>query len=609
MPLSGERIAPLIYGAAPWRPYMTDSSRKNSNTVRELSTAALRMLIVEDSADDAALLVAQLARAGRNVAHRRVDTAAGMRDALREAEWDVVISDHVMPAFSSAEALQVLRQSGRSIPFIIYSGCISEQVIENARRDGVSSCIVKGRLGELMPAMERELRASGIDARPAAVNLVHLADYDRVTGLPGRDLFMRQAEQRLAGAGPEDRFAVCVIDLARFMRVNQTFGYEAADRVLAQIARRLKTGAPHSLVSRFAGDKFAIVCGGFATMHEVQGFAGRMIDMLTESCGHEGLQLHLASSMGISVFPEDGTALHELMLRAETALFHCKKLLGRNSFLFHFKGMDGDAGRELTLESELWDASALSELFLLYQPIIALDTGKVIAMEALARWQHPKFGLLPPNRFIPLADENGMMGRIGEWVLVEACRQAQAWHAAGCGSLGVSVNVSASQFNQQTLLGRVSRALHESRLAPDCLTIEITESVLMRDADAILDTLRVLKKMGVRIAIDDFGTGYSSLSYLKQYPVDVLKIDQSFISGIDRDERDAAITRAIIDLGRSLGLTVLAEGVETAAQAGCLRAYGCDCVQGFFFSKPILAADVPAFVAGRAVDNLRPAPL
>lgn len=596
-----------MYEAALWRLHMTDQSRKSNAFSRDLRAAALRVLIVEDNADDAELLAAQLARAGREVVHRRVDTAAGMKDALREAEWDVVISDHVMPAFSSSEALQVLRQSDRSIPFIIYSGCISEQVIAAARSDGISKCIVKGQLGELMPAMDRELRAR--DARPVAINLVHLADYDRVTGLPGRDLFMRQAAQRLAGARPDDHFAVCFIDLTRFMRVNQTFGYEAADRVLAQIARRLKASAPDGLVSRFAGDKFAIVCGGFSTMYEVQGFAERMIDMLGEPYGHEGLQLHLASSMGVSVFPEDGMGLGELMLHAERALFHCKKLLGRNGFLFYFKSMDGDAGKELALERALWSAGALSELFLLYQPIIELDTGSVIAMEALARWQHPQFGLLPPNRFIPLADENGLIGGIGEWVLTEACRQAQAWHAAGCGPLGVSVNVPASQFNQRALLGRVTRALQESHLAPNFLTLEITESMLMRDTDATLNTLQIMKKMGLRIAIDDFGTGYSSLSYLKQYPVDVLKIDQSFVSGIDRDERDAAITRAVIDIGRSLGLTVLAEGVETAAQAGYLRAHGCDCVQGFFFGMPIPAADVPAFVASRAADNFSSIPL
>lgn len=564
----------------------------------------LRALIVEDSEDDAALLVAQLTRAGRNVVHRRVATAARMKDALLEADWDVVISDHVMPGFSSSEALQVLRQSGRNIPFIIYSGCISEQVVAAAHRDGVNNCIIKGHVGELVPAMEREMQAR--ELRPVAGNLLHLADYDRVTGLPARDLFMRQAEQCIAAARADERIVVCFIDLARFMRVNQTFGYEAADRILAQIARRLRGVAGDGLVSRLTGDKFALVCGGFSGVQEVQEFADRTINMLAESCSHEGLQLHLASSMGVSVYPDDAQVLDELMLHAETAMFQCKKLLGRNGFLFYFRDMDIDAGRELVLESGLWDAVSLSELFLQYQPVISLDTGQVVAVEALARWQHPKFGLLLPEQFVPLADENGLMGRIGGWVLTEACRQLKAWHLAGHRGLGISVNVSASQFRQPALLGRVSRMLREAALDPHCLTLEITESVLMSDADATLNSLRALKRMGLRVAIDDFGTGYSSLSYLKQYPVDMLKIDRSFIRGITHDARDAAITRAIIDLGHSLGLTVLAEGAETAAQAAFLREHGCAWVQGFFFSPPLAAADVPAFIASRAVDNSGP---
>ena len=562
---------------------------------------ALRVLIVEDNEDDAALLVAQLVGAGRSISHRRVDSAARMRDALLAAEWDIVISDHVMPGFSSSAALQVLRQSGRNIPFIIYSGCISDQVIAEARRDGVHNCIAKGKVGELVPALERALGAG--EPAPDALNLVRLADYDRVTGLPARDLFMRQAAQRLAAAAADEHVAVCFIDLARFMRVNQTFGYEAADRVLAQIARRLRAGIGDGLVSRMGGDRFALVCGGFRSMEEVQAFAERTIDMLAESCMHGGLQLHLASSMGVSVWPEDGNTLDELMLHAETAMFQCKRLLGRNGFIFYFKGMDEDAGRSLALESALWDAGMHAELFLLYQPVIALDSGRVVGMEALARWQHPELGLLPPERFVPLADESGMMGRVGEWVLREACRQATAWHGAGRGGLGVSVNISASQFRQPSLLGRLSRILRDSGIDPRCLCLEITESVLMHDAQAALDTLRVLKQMGVRIALDDFGTGYSSLSYLRQYPVDVLKIDQSFIRGVAGDARDAAITRAIIELGRSLGMSVLAEGVETAAQAAFLREHDCDSAQGFFFSAPIAADDVPGFVACRPVDN------
>jgi diguanylate cyclase (GGDEF)-like protein len=311
----------------------------------------LRVLIVEDDEDDATLLVAQLASAGRSISHRRVDTAARMREALIAAEWDIVISDHVMPGFSSSAALQVLRQSGRNIPFIIYSGCISDQVLAEVRRDCVHDCIAKGKIGELVPALEHALGA-GAEPLHDALNLVRLADYDRVTGLPLRDLFMRQATQRLASAADE-HVAVCCVDLTRFRRINQTFGYEAADRVLAQIARRLRTGISDGLVSRMGGDRFVLVCGGLHSMEELQLFAERTIDRLAESCVHGGLQLHLASSMGVSVWPQDGNTLEELMLHAETAMFRCKRLLGRNGFIFYFKGMDEDVGRSLVIESAL----------------------------------------------------------------------------------------------------------------------------------------------------------------------------------------------------------------------------------------------------------------
>jgi len=564
----------------------------------------LRVLVVEDNADDAALLVAQLAGTGRAVAHRRVDTAMDMKEALLEAEWDVVISDHVMPCFSSSEALHVLRQSGRSIPFIIYSGCISEQIIAAARREGISSCISKGETGQLVPAIERELRECRREhARPEGVNLLHLADYDRITGLPGRALFLRQAEARLAVARDSEHVAVCFIDLARFMRVNQTFGYDAADQVLAQIARRLKTASPESLVSRLAGDKFAVICGGFHVLSEVRHFAERLIAMLGESFTHEGLQLHLASSMGVSVYPEDGATPAELILHAETAMFQCKKLLGRIGFLFYFNGMDRNVGRELALESALWDVDALTGLFLLYQPIVALGSGKVITMEALARWQHPVLGLLPPGRFMPLAEKAGLMGRIGAWALTEACRQARVWQDAGVSELGVSVNIAPSQFAHPALPAQVEQALGESRLDPRRLTLEIAGSVLMPDVTTVRDILYALRQTGAQLAIDDFGISHSSVGALKHHVVDVLKIDRSFVDHVATDTRDAVITGAVIAMGRSLGLVVTAGGVDTPAQAEFLRAQGCDCAQGLLFSAPISAADVPGFIAGHAVDN------
>jgi diguanylate cyclase len=571
---------------------MTEQHQKIDNAAAEpRPSAMLRVLIVEDSENDAALLAAQLARAGRRIIHQRVDSAAAMRDALFAAEWDIVISDHVMPGFSSSSALQVLHQSGRNIPFIIYSGCISDQAAAAACRDGARSCITKGHFGELVPAMEQALCAA---PDTAAGKLLRLDEYDRITGLPGRALFMRRVAQRLAAIRADEHVAVCFIDFARLARVNQTFGDAAADRLLAQIGRRLRAGATETLVSRLDGDRFVLVRGGFSTLQAVQSFAQQTIDMLAECSAHGGLQLQLASSMGVSVAPEDGIVPDELMRHAETAMFHCRQLLGRNGFLFYFKGMEDDAGRSAVLGGD-----TQAQLQLAYQPVIALDSGGVIAMQALARWQHPELGLISPERLAALAEDPGAGGRAGEWVLQEACRQAAAWHATGCAGLGVSVNISASRFRQPAL----SRILGESRVDPQCVILEVSESVLVRDAGEAMHTLGILKRTGVRIAVGDFGLGCSSLGYLKHFPVDVLKIDSSFVAGIIGDARDAAIVRAIIDIGRSLGLSVLAEGVENAAQAARLREQGCGSAQGFFFSAPVAAADVPGFMACRTVDK------
>lgn len=567
----------------------------------ERRAEAVRLLIVADSTATAARLAARFAGAGRDVMHQCVGNAQDLKEALRGAEWSAVIFSMTGADCTAADVLQLLRQGGRHIPLLVEVAGEGLAASANGRGDGAAADRVREWTGGRRPDTGDGLpgaRAAGAVSAP--VNLVHLSDYDRVTGLPWHDLFMRQAAQQFATAGAGAHFAVCIIELAGWSRMPAVFGDALADEVLAQLARRLKAVAPQALVCRYAADKFALVCGGFASLQSVQVFAADIVDRLAEACDSNGLQLHLAAGMGVSVYPEDGTGVAQLMLRAETALHQCRQLLGRNGFLFYFKGMDANAAPERVLERALSDASAMPELFLLFQPIVDLDGGSVRAMEALVRWQHPEFGLLPPGRFVPLAGRRGVMGRLGEWVFAEACREARAWQAAGVTGFGVSVNVSASEFNHQDLPGSVLRALRASQLAPDLLTIEIAESVLMRDVDVTLNTLRILKKMGVRIAIDDFGTGHSSLSYLKQYPIDVLKMDQSFVNGIDRDARDAVIAKAIIDLGHSLGLQVFAKGVDTPAQAAFLRAHGCDCAQGRFFGEPLPPAEVPACIAGRA---------
>ncbi len=569
----------------------------------------MRVLIVEDCEHDAYLLTLQLARCGMKLVHQRVDTAADMRKALLGSEWDIVISDHAMPGFSSRAALAVLQSTGRDIPFIVYSGRIPEDVASAILNDGASDCITKGDVERLVPAIERELMGgeptsggSGqvirVVAVPAVVGVPALrsrvtsGDYDRLTGLHARDGFLRLAPGALAASRPGEQAVVCFIDFSRFMRVNETFGYSTGDALLAQIGIRLNDYAHNGFAARFGGNEFVVFEGGFTDEDSVHRFVQGLSTALAQPYTHKDLELHIASSMGVSVYPECGTTLPELVLNAETALHQCKRLMGRDAYLFYFPELNPVRGEHMLLESALWQALRRGELRLYYQPCVSLSTGRVSNVEALVRWQHPELGLLAPERFLPLAHECGLMGEIDGWVLREASRQGCIWRASGHGKFSIAVNVSAAEFGHPRLLGRAAMALRESGMAPETLEIEITESALVQDTATTIATLQALRKMGIRIAIDDFGTGYSSLAYLKRFPVDILKIDKSFVKNIAIDKGDAAIARTIIDLAQNFDLTVHAEGVETQQQLDFLSRRGCDRAQGFLFARPIPASDV-----------------
>ena len=297
----------------------------------------------------------------------------------------------------------------------------------------------------------------------------------------------------------------------------------------------------------------------------------------------------------MSVYPEGGKSLSELVLNAETALHQCKRLMGRDAYIFHFPELNPARGENILLESALLQALERNELRLYYQPCVSLSDGRVTSVEALVRWQHPELGLLASERFIPIATECGLVGDIDSWVLREASRQASVWRAQGH-ALTIAVNVSASEFAHPRLLGRAAMALRELGPETNALEIEITESALVHDATAGIATLQALRNMGVRIAIDDFGTGYSSLAYLKRFPVDILKIDKSFVKNIAADPADAAIAQTIVALARNLGLTVQAEGVETREQLEMLVGYGCDCAQGHYFARPVPAGELVTLV-------------
>ena len=580
-----------------------DDTQSSPNAAGEI-----RVLIVEDCEDDAYLLTLQLARSGLKVVHQRVDTAADMRKALLASEWDIVISDHAMPGFNSRAALTVLQSTGRDIPFIVYSGRIPDDLASAIIGDGAIDCITKGDVGRLIPAIERELTGDGASGRPASLVRVAPApvpaprarattgDYDRLTGLHARDGFLRLAPGALAGSTPGEQAVVCFIDFSRFTRVNETFGYSTGDALLAQIGIRLNAYASKGFAARFGGNEFVVFQSGFGDEDAIHRYVQGLSSELAQPYTHRDLELHIASSMGVSVFPEGGTTLPELVLNAETALHQCKRLMGRDAYLFYFPELNPVRGEHMLLESALWQALRRDELRLFYQPCVSLVSGKVSNVEALVRWQHPELGLLGPERFLTLAHECGLMGELDAWVLREASRQSSIWRSAGHSNFSVAVNVSATEFGHPRLLGRAAMALRESGMAPDALEIEITESALVQDTATTIATLQALRKMGVRIAIDDFGTGYSSLAYLKRFPVDILKIDKSFVKNIAVDKGDAAIARTIIDLAQNFDLTVHAEGVETGEQLDFLAQRGCDRAQGYLFARPVPPADIPALI-------------
>ncbi len=552
----------------------------------------INMLIVEDSEDDAYLLFSELIRSGARVDYQRVDTALDMAGALARSEWDIIICDHSMPGFDALTALNVLKESGKDIPFIIYSGQITDQMATTAMGDGVNDYIQKGNFARLVLVIERELK--GAEARSAVRQADHrikeLAYYDNLSSLPNHNLFCAHVAEWIQEhefRGQEPAGAMFYVDIDRFMRINSSFGYEAGNEMLRQIARRLAACAADSgaVLARLGGDEFCIFCAGLVDGVAVESFAQCLRQSFDIPFMHGEIELYLTASVGIALIPDDGRQVYALLMNAETASSFAKR--EGTGFRFYERQMNASSAERMAMESELRHAIERNQLYVQYQPCVDARSLRTVGVEALVRWRHPERGLISPDRFIPIADESGLIVEIGEWVLRQACSQGKAWHDLGYLDLGVSVNVSAVQFAQPRLLDQVRRVLLETGFPPEELTLEITESVIMQDAETAVGMLRALKHMGVKVSVDDFGTGYSSLSYLKRFPIDILKIDKSFVQALGVNEEDTAIVHAILALAKSLRLSTVAEGVETEAQADFLRRADCDNFQGFLYSRPI----------------------
>lgn len=570
---------------------MTARSGQDGSTLLPRRDGPVRVLIVDDSEDDAYLVCAELARRGLDIRHRRVDCDFDMAAALATEEWDIVLSDHDMPGFSSLAALEVLRRSGVDLPFIIHSGRISDQLAVSAMYEGADDFVTKGDYDRLLPVIERELR--GVLARRAVGQadrrIRELVNFDGLSALPNLHLFCDKVTDWVAEArrqGRQPRGAVLVVDVDRFMRINASFGYDAGSAVLRELGERLAAGlAPDVTLARVGGDRFGIFLPGVGDPEQAEISARWLLRAFDAPFMKGDIELFLTASVGVALVARDGRDVFELLMNAEAAVAKVKKQ-GGNGARCYDRAMNAASAERLTLEAELRHAVVRGELRLYYQPIVDPD-GRVYAAEALVRWQHPEHGLLAPDRFIALADETGLIAEIGAWVLAEACYQGRCWHDAGHAGFRVSVNVSAVQFGQPRLLETVREALRSSGFPPECLMLEITEGSLMSDVESAAGMLRALKNMGVQVAVDDFGTGYSSLSYLKRLPIDVIKIDKSFIRDVSSNGEDAAIVRAIIALARSLRLRTVAEGVETVEQEDMLRAELCDGFQGYRYGRPV----------------------
>jgi diguanylate cyclase (GGDEF)-like protein/PAS domain S-box-containing protein len=426
------------------------------------------------------------------------------------------------------------------------------------------------------------------ERKVAQERVQYLAYYDDLTGLPNRTLLQDRLTKALAdGRRQKYKVALLFLDLDRFKGINDSLGHSVGDLLLREVAERLKRwGREQDTVARLGGDEFLIMLCHVNDTSDAAVAAERLMNAMTTDFAIQGHSLNVGCSIGISVSPEHGTDGETLIKNADAAMYSAKAD-GRNNFRFFTDDMNAQAVERLTLESSLRVALSKNELFLMYQPQMDIPTGRITGLEVLLRWQHPELGLVPPDKFIQIAEHSGLIVPIGEWVLRMACSQARKWQDEGLPALSVAVNVSALQFRQENFGEVIRKVLHETRLAPQHLELELTESLLLTNADLRLSVIQKLKAIGVNLAIDDFGTGYSSFGYLRQFQVSKLKIDRSFIRDVALNQDDAAITAAIISMAKSLRLRVIAEGVETEAQMSFLRDHQCDEIQGYYFSKPL----------------------
>ncbi len=547
---------------------------------------AIKVLLVAPDADLAAAAKAVLGGGAFDLVHTPRLTASHL-PALAAGGYDAVVIGGTGAAEMPAE-LAILKTVAPGVSTVVLSERFDPIATVELVRQGVQDIVRTDEIG--VP----DRLATAISC---AITRSDQNYYDPLTGLPNRLLLYDRLTQAINHAKRYDQqLAVLFFDLDRFKVINDTLGHQAGDRLLKTVAGRLSDGMRDSdTVARLGGDEFVAVVANLPKPVLAGRIAEKTLAQLSEQIRIGNDRFTVSPSIGIAVYPTDGENADELIRCADVAMYQAKRQ-GGNRYMFYRPDMNAESNRRLGLAFALQGAIQRREFALHYQPQIDLLTGEVVSVEALIRWHHPERGLVPPDQFIPLAEEFGLMESLGEWVLKTACGQCRTWRDDGLPAFRVAVNLSAHQFNQDSLPDRILASLNEARLDADCLEVELTESSVMRDPDSTRHMLQGLSDLGVRISVDDFGTGYSSLAYLKRFPLDVLKIDRSFVNDITEDPNDAAIVKTIISLAENLNLQVVAEGVETRQQMDFLRRHNCRLAQGYYFGRPVPADELPALL-------------
>lgn len=516
---------------------------------------------------------------------------------LEQDNFDVILIDLNLPDCTGLDTIYEVESQASNTPIIVLTEQDDNELASQALQSGAQDYLVKGQIDR--STLERSIRYA-IERNRLLEQLEeskrlqrHLAYHDALTILPNRHLLHDRLQQALAQSKRSGKLAALLfLDLDGFKRINDTLGHGIGDLLLKSVAKRLKTTVRQvDTVARLGGDEFTIVLLEINHAQDAKDVAQKILKVISQPYKIEEHELFVTASVGISIYPDDGSDIESLIRKADIAMYRAKGQ-GKNNYQVYNLSMDAKFFERLTLENSLRKAVENEELVAYYQPQVDLRTGEITGVEALVRWQHQKFGLVPPDKFIPLAEETGVILEIDEWMMKTACRQIKNWEREGIANIRVAVNLSTRQFRQKNLTEKVAQILNDSAVQPKNLCLEITENEVMHNIETTVEILQALKKMGVLLSLDDFGTGYSSLSYLKRFPIDILKIDRTFVNGIPSDRDDTAISTAIVVLAHSMELQVIAEGVEKSEQIAFLQSLQCDEIQGFYFSRPLNAETV-----------------